>query len=108
MKFSIPHCPRCRRRLAVPWLQFDGTTCSKCGSDLVLKPGQFSLQIWLLFFSGALLVGSTVSGYLSWLAIPELSIPRMAVDAALAIPYFTVWRYVYFLRQEPFLAGRKP
>jgi hypothetical protein len=101
MKFSHPRCPVCARRLPVPWFKSAGISCPGCASRLELEPRFLSTtQGLLLFFAGALLLGTSLTDFLTWEGFAERSVQRVLADLLIAGGYYGVWRYVCFRLQH--------
>lgn len=55
----------------------------------------------LLFFSGALLTGSTMSGVFSSLGFAEQGVDRLAADLVLGVCYYFICRLAFAVFQRP-------
>jgi hypothetical protein len=100
MKFLEHQCPKCRRQLELP------TYCRYCKSTLELKPDFLStFPSKVLFFSGALLLGSSLSGILTAAGIYEFGIYRLIVDTGLGAGYYLASRFVFSFFQHPTVAS---
>lgn len=88
-------CPACQQPLAA------NSYCWRCKSLLEFKPEFLStLPGKVLFFSGAVLLGSSLSETLSALGYQEFSIDRMVIDVGLGIGYYLTSRFVFSLFQR--------
>ena len=95
MKLSECRCPNCQQPLAT------SAYCWRCKSLLELGPDYLStLPGKVLFFSGAVLLGSSLSETLSALGYQEYSLDRITIDVGFGIAYYFVFRLVLSLFQR--------
>lgn len=88
-------CPKCQQPLAT------STYCWRCKSLLEFGPEFLStLPGKVLFLSGAVLLGSSLSETLSALGYLELSFDRLMIDVGLGIGYYFICRFVHSLVQH--------
>lgn len=88
-------CPSCQQPLA------SSRYCWRCKSLLEFGPEFLSTQPGkVLFFSGAVLIGSSFSETLSVLGYQELGIDRLMIDVGLGIGYYFICRFVLSLFQH--------
>lgn len=101
MKFLEHSCPRCQG--AVKFSLLDLTAqCSGCGSALEMKPDFLrTLTSKALFYSGALLLGNTMSDMLTSLGFVDQGIDRLVVDLTIGVGYYFICRLVFSVFQRP-------
>ncbi|MCB4359108.1 hypothetical protein [Quatrionicoccus australiensis] len=88
-------CPECLQQTAVV------TRRCHCGLRFGSRPVFLStLSSKVLFFSGALLLGSSLSGTLNAMGFSTLGASRLLIDLGLGTAYYFVVRFVYFLCQR--------
>ena len=95
MKCREYSCPKCQQPLAT------SRYCWRCKSLLEFGPGFLSTRPGkVLFFLGAVLIGSSFSETLTALGYQELGIDRLTIDVGLGIGYYCICRFVLSLFQH--------
>ena len=75
--------------------------CERCGARLELTPAFLStFPSKVLFVSGAVLLGSTLSDMLTSLGFPEQGVSRPLIDLAIAASYYFTCRLIFFFFQH--------
>ena len=88
-------CPRCHRVLRFPlWDQtFE---CPGCARSLSLAPAFLAtLSEKILFFLGALLLGTTVADIYASIGLVAQGLPRLLADLVVGVGYFGVCRLLF-------------
>jgi len=101
MKFLEHSCPRCQGAVKFALLELTAQ-CSGCGSALEMKPDFLrTLTSKALFFSGALLLGSTISDMLTSLGFADQGVDRLVADLTIGAGYYFICRLVFSAFQRP-------
>jgi hypothetical protein len=105
MKLFAKPCPLCAASVEFTLLG-ETTECSQCGRTLTLHPDFLAtISGKLLFFSGALLLGSTLCDINASRDFMEPGMGRVVVDLLIGFVYFLLCRFLFFLFQRPVQHG---